>query len=188
MKVPANTIRPGHVIELNNKLWVTQKMQIVSPGKGGAFVQAELKEIRTGTKLNEKFRTDETLEKIQVEDFEMQYLYAEGDQLTFMNQENFEQITVPREIVGDAAIFLQDNMICTIQMHETTPLTVTLPKSVVLDIVEADPVVKGQTASSSYKPAKLSNGARVMVPPHIGQGDRVVVNTEDGSYIERAKD
>ncbi|NBX74916.1 MAG: elongation factor P, partial [Alphaproteobacteria bacterium] len=121
-------------------------------------------------------------------DFEMQYLYAEGDQLTFMNQENFEQITVPREIVGDAAIFLQDNMICTIQMHETTPLTVTLPKSVVLDIVEADPVVKGQTASSSYKPAKLSNGARVMVPPHIGQGDRVVVNTEDGSYIERAKD
>jgi elongation factor P len=112
----------------------------------------------------------------------------DGDHATFMDSETFEQLTVDRELIGEAADFLQENMVCTVQLHEGTPLTVTLPQSVTLEVVEADPVVKGQTASSSYKPGKLENGRRVMIPPHIGAGTRIVVNTADGSYIERAKD
>src|SRR5258708_39338741 len=118
----------------------------------------------------------------------MQFLYFDGNQATFMDNENYEQLAIDREMIGEPADFLHEGMICTIQLHEGTPLSVTLPQSVTMEIVEADPVVKGQTASSSYKPGKLENGRRVMIPPHIGAGTRIVINTSDGSYIERAKD
>jgi elongation factor P len=128
------------------------------------------------------------VERVRIDEAEFSFLFAEEDQLTFMNQENFEQVTVSREIVGDAAVYLQDGMKVTIESYEGQPLSVTLPDTVTMEIVEADPVVKGQTASSSYKPAVLENGARVMVPPHIGAGTRIVVKTADSSYVERAKD
>jgi elongation factor P len=187
MKVDANTARPGHVLDHNGKLWVVQKIQIVSPGKGGAFIQVVMKDIRTGNKLEEKFRTSEVIERVKLDEHEMQFLFAEEDMFTFMNQENYEQLTIPRDTIGEPALFLQDGMICTVMTYEGSPLSVELPSTVTLTVAEADPVVKGQTASSSYKPAKLENGVRIMVPPHIGTGDRVVINTADSSYLERAK-
>jgi elongation factor P len=188
MKVNANQMRPGHVMEHNGKLWAVSKIQIVQPGKGGAFIQIEMKDVRTGTKTTERFRTQETVERARLDEHEMQFLYAEGDSFTFMDNETFEQVTIAREIIGDPAVFLQDGMKVTMQSHEGVPLAVELPDSVTMRVVEADPVVRGQTASSSYKPAVLENGVRILVPPHIAAGDRVVVNTADATYSERAKD
>ena len=188
MKVNAITVRAGNVIEQDGKLWVVLKSEIMQPGKGAAVIQVEMRDARTGTKTNVRYRTQETVERVQLDEYDYQFLYAEGDMLTFMNQENYEQISIPREAVGYPAAFLQDGMICTICTYEGKPLSVELPDSVIMAIVEADPVVKGQTASSSYKPAKLENGERVMVPPHIESGTRIVVRTADGSYVERAKD
>lgn len=188
MKVNAITIRAGNVIEHNGKLWAVLKSDILQPGKGAAVVQVEMRDILSGNKMNIRFRTQETIERVRVEEIEHQFLFANGDEYTFMNNENFEQLSVSKDMIGDPAIFLQDGMTVLIQMHEGKPLGVTLPETVTMTIVEADPVVKGQTASSSYKPAVLENGARVMVPPHIGSGTRVVVRTADSTYIERAKD
>ena len=188
MKVNANQMRPGHVLEHNGKLMVVLKTAIVQPGKGGAFIQLEMKDVRTGNKMVERFRTQETVERARLDEHEMQFLFAEGDNFTFMDKENFEQIVIPRDIIGDPAVFLQEGMSVTVQTHEGSPLGVELPATVTLEVVEADPVVKGQTASSSYKPAMLSNGIRTMVPPHVDAGTRVVIATEDNSYVERAKD
>ena len=187
MKINANELRAGNVLEFRGKLWVVAKAQHITPGKGGAFVQVELKDVRDGTKLNERFRSGETVERVRIDDHDYQFLYGDDRTLTFMDEQTFEQIMVDRELVGDAAGFLQDGMKVIISSYEGTPVGVELPQTVVLQIVEADPVVKGQTASSSYKPAKLENGMRVMVPPHIETGTRIVVNTADGSYVERAK-
>ncbi len=188
MKVNANTMRAGHVLEHNGKLYVVQKTAIVQPGKGGAFIQIEAKDVRTGTKIIERFRTQETVERARLDEHEMTFLFAEGDSFTFMDKESFEQVSIPRDIIGDQAVFLQDGMEVTVQTHEGSPLGVELPAKVILAIVEADPVVKGQTASSSYKPAKLENGVSILVPPHIEAGTRVVVDTASGEYVERAKD
>jgi elongation factor P len=188
MKVDANTVRKGHVLEYNNKLWVVLKSEIMIPGKGAAVVQIEMRDVRTGTKTNERFRTQETVERVQLMDHDMQFLFASGDEYTFMDQENYEQLIIPADVIGEQKVFLQENMVCNVQTYEGVALSVDLPPSIVLELVEADPVVKGQTASSSYKPAKLSNGVRIMVPPFIEAGTRVVVNTADGTYIERAKD
>jgi len=188
MKVNANQMRPGHVLEHNGKLWVITKTQIVQPGKGGAFIQLEMKDVRSGNKNIERFRTQETVERARLDEHEMQFLFSEGDTFTFMDNESFEQIVIPREVIGDPAVYLQEGMKVTVQSHEGSPLGVELPQTVTLQIVEADPVVKGQTASSSYKPAKLENGQRVMVPPHIESGTRIVVDTSTGEYLERAKD
>jgi len=188
MKVNANQMRPGHVLEHNGKLWVILKTAIVQPGKGGAFIQLEMKDVRTGTKTIERFRTQETVERARLDEHEMTFLFSDGDAFTFMDKETFEQVTIPREVIGDPAVYLQDGMEVNVQSHEGSPLAVELPATVTLEILEADPVVKGQTASSSYKPAKLSNGVRVMVPPHVEAGTRIVVNTSDGTYQERAKD
>jgi elongation factor P len=187
MKINANELRAGNVMEFRGKLWAVAKAQHITPGKGGAFVQVEMRDVRDGTKLNERFRSGETVERVRIDDHDYQFLYGDDQTLTFMDEETFEQITVDRGIVGDAAAFLQDGMKVIISSYEGTPVSVQLPQTVVLQIVEADPVVKGQTASSSYKPAKLENGMRVMVPPHIESGTRIVVNTADGSYVERAK-
>lgn len=188
MKVSANTVRKGHVLEHNNKLWLVIKSEIMIPGKGNAIIQVEMRDVRTGLKTNERYRTQETVERVQLMDHEMQFLFSSGEDYTFMDQTTFEQYIVPEDVIGDAHVFLQEGMICNVQTYEGTPLSVELPGSVVLQIVEADPVVKGQTASSSYKPAKLENGVRILVPPFIESGTRVVVNTADGSYVERAKD
>jgi elongation factor P len=146
-----------------------------------------MRDVRTGTKTNERFRTQETVERVQLMDHDMQFLFSSGDEFTFMDQTTYEQYVVTRDVLGDSAVFLQEGMICNVQTYEGSPLSVDLPATVVLELVEADPVVKGQTASSSYKPAKLSNGVRIMVPPFIEAGTKVVVNTSDGSYVERAK-
>ena len=188
MKINANLIRPGYVIEHENRLWNVLKIQIVQPGKGGAFIQVEMRDVKTGTKTNGRWRTADTVEKAQVDEHECTYLFGDDTTLTFMDSETYEQIELPRELVGDPAQFLQDGMVVTVENIEGSPVSVTLPQSVTMEIVEADPVVKGQTASSSYKPAKLENGARVLVPPHITVGTRIVVSTADGSYVERAKD
>ena len=189
MKINAIDIKPGNVLEHNGKLWVVLKREFVQPGKGGAFAQVEMRDLRgAGNKTIERFRTQETVERVQLDEKDMQFLYFEGNQATFMDNETFEQTMVDRELIGDPADFLHDGMICTIRLYEGAALSVELPQTVTMELVESDPVVKGQTASSSYKPGKLENGRRVMVPPHVGPGTRIVVNTSDGSYVERAKD
>ena len=188
MKISGVEIRPGMILEHRDRLWVAVKTMHTKPGKGGAYMQVELKGVQDGTKLNERFRSSETVERVRLDDHDYQYLFAEGDTLTFMDGETFEQIAIPRDLVGDQAVFLQDGMVVTVSSHDGKPLSVALPETVVCDIAETDAVVKGQTAASSYKPARLTNGVRVMVPPHIGAGERIVVNTADSTYRERAKD
>ena len=187
MRINGNAIRPGNIIEHNGRLWRVAKIQHTQPGKGGAYLQAEMKDIRDGTKLNERFRASESVEKVRLDEAQYQFLFADGDDVTFMETETYEQITLNREAIGDPAVFLQDGMMVTVQSYEGSPIGVELPDSVVMEVVEADAVVKGQTASSSYKPALLENGERIMVPPHIEAGTRIVVATADGSYMERAK-
>lgn len=188
MKVNANTLRPGHVLEHNGKLWSVARTQIVQPGKGGAFIQVEMKDVRTGTKNTERFRTQETVERARLDEHEMTFLFSDGDLFTFMDKESFEQMNIGRDIIGDPAVYLQEGMACTVQTFEESPLAVEIPSTVVMAVVECEPVVKGQTASSSYKPGLLENGERVMIPPHVEQGTRIVVNTADGTYLERSKD
>jgi len=188
MKINAIDLKPGNVLEHQNKLWLVLKREIVQPGKGGAFIVIEIRDLRSGNKATERFRTQETVERVRLDEKEMQFLYMEGDQATFMDNDSFEQVTVPRELIGDPADFLQDGMVCKVMTYEGTPLSVEMPSSVVMELVEADPVVRGQTASSSYKPGKLENGRRVLIPPHVEAGTRIVVSTADGSYVERAKD
>ena len=188
MRINAIDLRPGNVLEHQNKLWLVLKRDIVQPGKGGAFTQIEIRDLRSGNKATERFRTQESVERVRLDEKEMQFLYMEGDQATFMDNDSFEQVQVPRELIGDPADFLQDGMVCKVMTYEGTPLSLEMPPSAVFEIVEADPVVRGQTASSSYKPGKLENGRRVMIPPFIEAGTRIVVNTADGTYVERAKD
>ncbi len=187
MKVTAITLRPGNVIDHNNKLWVVTKYEIMQPGKGASVIQVEMRDLRGGSKDNVRFRTQETVEKIRLEDGEFQFLYSSDDIYTFMNKENYEQMEIPGETIGDPARFLQEGMTVNVRSFEGKALGVDLPATVIMTLTQADPVVKGQTASSSYKPAMLENGVRVMVPPHIEAGIKVVVKTEDGSYVERAK-
>ena len=188
MKINGNQIRPGNVVEHKNRLWRAVKIQHVKPGKGGAFNQVELKDIRDGTKMNERFRSDEVVERVRLDQKEHQFLFADGDMLTFMDTETYEQISIPADFVGEPLPFLQESMNVMIESYEGEPISVELPEHVTCQIVEADAVVKGQTASSSYKPAILDNGVKIMVPPHIESGTRVVVNTSDSTYVERAKD
>lgn len=187
MKINGNAIRPGNIIEHKGRLMRAVKLQQVKPGKGGAFAQVELKDIRDGTKMNERFRADESVERVRLDQVDYQYLYADGDMLTFMHMTTYEQIELNADLVGEPLPFLQENMEVSIELYEEEPISVSLPESVVLEITEADAVVKGQTASSSYKPAMLENGVKIMVPPHIEAGTKVVVNTADGTYMERAK-
>lgn len=188
MKVTALTLKPGHVIDYNDKLYVILKSEAIQPGKGNAVVQVEMRDVLTGNKTDERFRTQETVEKAFVEEQEFQFLFDEGDSATFMNTETYDQISIEKEMIGDPAVFLQEGMVVSVSMHEGKPLSVELPKHVTMEVIEAEPVVKGQTASSSYKPAVVENGERVMVPPHIATGTRIVINTADSTYVERAKD
>jgi elongation factor P len=187
MKINANTIRAGYVIEHEGRQFGVLKIQLITPGKGGAFIQVEMRDIKTGSKTQARWRTADTVEKLETSQKMCNYLFAEGDMLTLMEQDTYEQFSIPREMVGDPADFLADNMEVQVDYVEGKPVAVHLPDSVVMDVVEADPVVRGQTAASSYKPAKLANGRRIMVPPHLEAGIKVVVRTEDGSYVERFK-
>ena len=188
MKIDGNEIRPGNVIEHQNRLWRAVKTQHVKPGKGGAFLQVELKYIRDGTKLNERFRSSESVERVRLDQKEYQYLFSDGTSHTFMDQENYEQVTLSEDVIDpDQSRFLQDGMVVQIESYEEEPIGVELPERVTLEVVEADPVVKGQTATSSYKPAMLENGVRIQVPPHIEAGTAVVVSTADATYVERAR-
>ena len=188
MKIQASTIRPGNVIEHDGKQWNVLKTELLLPGKGNAFIQVEMRDVKSGNKTNERFRTSETVEKLMVEEKDCTYLYAEGEQFMFMDSETYEQFGLDKDAIGDPAAFLQDGMAVTAELIDGSVTGVKLPQHVVMEVTEADPVVKGQTASSSYKPAVIENGVRVMVPPHIEAGTRIVVNTEDASYVERAKD
>lgn len=186
MKINGNEIRPGNVIEHKGGLWVAVKTQHVKPGKGGAFAQVELKNLIDGTKLNERFRSSETVERVRLEQKDYQFLYLEGEMLVFMDLETYEQIEVPNSFLEERAAFLQDGMQVVVESHEGKPIGVTLPDQVSLEITEAEPVVKGQTAASSYKPAILENGLRVMVPPFIESGEKIVVDTNELTYVRRA--
>jgi elongation factor P len=163
------------------------KQQIISPGKGGAFIQVEMRDLKTGNKTNERWRTADTVERLMTEDKEYTYSYTDGSNLVLMDPETYEEAHIPAELLGDLAPFLQDNMKVTVDLVEGEPVAIHLPPTVVLEVIEADPVVKGQTAASSYKPAKLSNGVKSSVPPFVETGEKIVVRTEDGSYVERAK-
>ena len=187
MKIAGNEISPGAVIEHDGSLWVAVKTQAVKPGKGGAYNQVELKNLFDGRKLNERFRSAESVEAIELEFKPYTYLYESGDMLTFMDKETFEQIEIAKDCVGERAAFLQDGMEVKVESYEGRPISVKLPLNVTLQVVEADPAIKGQTAASSYKPAKLENGVKVMVPPFIDAGTRIVVSTEDASYVKRAE-
>lgn len=186
MKINGNEIRPGNVLQHKDTLWVAVKVQHVKPGKGGAYAQVELKAIVEGTKLNERFRSSETVEKVRLEQKDYQYLYADGDMLTFMDTENYEQIALASDFVGEPAAFLQDGMGVTVESYEGKPLGVSLPEHVTLQVTETEPTIKGQTASSSYKPAMMDNGVRVMVPPFITVGEKIVVDTNEVTYVRRA--
>jgi elongation factor P len=187
MKINAVEIRPGNILEYEGGIWRAVKIQHTQPGKGGAYMQVELKNLRDGRKNNVRFRSAETVEKVRLEQRDFQFLYADGDTLTFMNKETYDQVTLPRDLLGDAAAFLQDGMDVVMEMHDDEALSVALPDTIEALIVEADAVVKGQTASSSYKPAVLENGVRVMVPPHIGAGTRIVVDVYEQTYVKRAE-
>ncbi|MGH1351749.1 MAG: elongation factor P [Methyloligellaceae bacterium] len=186
MKINGNVIRPGNVITHKGGLWIAVKTQAVKPGKGGAFAQVELKNLIDGTKLNERFRASETVEKVRLEQKDYQFLYAEGEMLVFMDLETYEQIEIHTDFIGERSKFLQDGMQVLVESHEGKHIGVSLPDQVTLEIQEAEPVVKGQTAASSYKPAILENGVRVMVPPFVGTGEKIVVDTNELTYIRRA--
>ena len=186
MKINAVEIRPGNILELDGGLWRAVKIQHTQPGKGGAYMQVELKNLIDGRKNNNRFRSAETVEKVRLDTKDFQFLFADGDALTFMDKENYDQVTLDRSILGDAAAFLQDGMDVVMETYDDKPISVQLPDTIEALIVEADAVVKGQTASSSYKPAVLENGVRVMVPPHIGAGTRIVVDVYEQTYVKRA--
>lgn len=188
MKISANDLKPGMVIEHRDRLWRVIKTEHVKPGKGPAYQQVELKGLPDGTKLNERFRAADSIERVRLEETPHQFLYDDGAQLHFMNQETFDEVALDRDLLGERAVWLEEGMVVDVLTHEGRAIDIELPETVVRTVVEADPVVKGQTAAASYKPAVLDNGVRIMVPPHIEAGTRVVVDTRTGTYVERARD
>ena len=185
-KINGNEIRPGNVLEHNGGLWAAVKVDHVKPGKGGAFAQVELRNLRNGSKLNERFRSADKVERVRLEQKDQQFLYENDGMLVFMDTETYEQIELPAELLGDRRPFLQDGMTIVVEFYDAEALHATVPKKVTCKIVETEPVVKGQTAANSFKPAILDNGVKVMVPPFVGQDEMIVVNTDTMEYSERA--
>jgi elongation factor P len=186
MKISGVDIRPGNIIEYEGGIWRAVKIQHTQPGKGGAYMQVEMKNLIDGRKTNVRFRSAETVERVRLDTKDYQFLYHYGDMLVFMDTDTYDQVSLPEDLLGDAAAFLQDGMQVKLDIYNERPISVELPEQVEATIVEADAVVKGQTASSSYKPALLDNGVRVMVPPHITAGTRIVVDTYNREYVRRA--
>jgi len=188
VKVIASQIRKGNIIEIDGKLYAVLVAESFHPGKGTPTTQIDMRRLSDGVKISNRYKTTEQVERAFVEDRDFSYLFADGEDFTFMNTENYEQIVVSKDVVGDAAPYLQEGMVVRLSIFQDQAVAIVLPQRMTLEVVETEPVTKGQTASSSFKPAILSNGVRSMVPPHIGPGTRIVVMTEDGSYVERAKD
>ena len=185
MKILGVEVKPGNIIEHKNDLWKCLKSQAVKPGKGGAYNQVELKSITKGTKLNERFRSSETIEKATLDEKTFQFLYSSNDEFFFMDSENFEQISINRTLVEDSEKFLKENLEVTIESYQDKPLSVILPRSVEYEVFETDSVVKGQTASGSYKPATIQNGVKILVPPFVSQGDKILVDTITQEYLKK---
>jgi elongation factor P len=188
LRVIASSIRKGNIIEQDGKLYVVVSAENIHPGKGTPVSQIEMRRISDGVKISERYKTTDQVEKATVEERNFTYLYEDGDGFHFMNPENYDQVQVSKDVIGDSAAYLQENMVVKLSLYEMNPISIALPQRATLEVVETEPVTKGQTASSSYKPAVLSNGVRTAVPPHVAVGTRIVVMTEDGSYVERAKD
>ncbi len=188
MKVIASSLRKGNVVDIDGKLYVVLNAENIHPGKGTPVTQLNMRRISDGVKISERYRTTEQVERAIVDDRPHTFLYQDGDGFHFMNPESFDQLTATPEVIGDSAPYLQDGMTVMLSTHNDVPIAIDLPRTATLEVVDTEPSVKGQTASSSYKPAMLSNGVRTMVPPYIAPGTRIVVLTEDGSYLERAKD
>ena len=185
MKQQANLIRAGQVLDHDGRRWTVLKQQIITPGKGGAFIQVEMRDLKTGNKTNERWRTADTVERLMTDNRQYNYSYTDGENLVLMDPESFEQTMVPVALLGEQAPFLQDNMVIDADLVEGEVVGVHLPQTAICEIIQADPVVKGQTATSSYKPALLANGVKTMVPPFVEAGERIVVKIEDASYVER---
>ena len=187
MKISANDIRVGNILEFNKRLWVVLKTMHTQPGKGGAYMQVEMKDIKDGTKNNVRFRSSETIEKVHLDQNDYQYLFDEGNTIAVMDKASYEQRSLDKELLGDKLPFLQEGMDIKLEIYNEEPISIVLPETMVLKVNECEPVVKGQTAASSYKPAILENGIRVMVPPFINIDDKIIVRVETQEYMERAK-
>ena len=188
MKVAASSLRKGNVVDVDGRLYVILSAENIHPGKGTPVSQLDMRRISDGVKVSERYRTTEQVERAFVDERDYSYLYQDAEGYHFMNPESYEQVVVPVEIIGDSAPYIQEGMTLSLSTHEGVPISIELPARLAFEIVDTEPVTKGQTASSSYKPAMLSNGVRTMVPPYLTTGTRVVVQTADGSYVERAKD
>jgi elongation factor P len=188
VKVIASQLRKGNIVDIDGKLYVVLTAENFHPGKGTPTTQVDMRRISDGVKTSQRYKTTDQVERAHVEDHEFSFLYKDGDGFHFMNQENYEQVQVAADVVGDYEKYLQEGMLVNLQMHEGIAVSIAIPQKVTLEITETEPAMKGQTASGSFKPAMLSNGVRTMVPTHITVGTRVVITTEDGSYVERAKD
>tara|TARA_B100000900_G_scaffold337897_1_gene299926 strand:- start:242 stop:805 length:564 start_codon:yes stop_codon:yes gene_type:complete len=187
MKINGNSVKPGMIVEHKNDLWVVTKSQSVKPGKGGAFNQVEMKSLKNGSKLNERFRASEEVERVRVDEEKFQYLYQQENKLIFMNLTDYEQMELDIEFIGDKIDLLRENDEVILEMYDEKPIGILLPNTLIFEVSETEAVVKGQTAASSNKPALLENGLRVMVPPFIEQGEKIVINTEDLTYLKRAE-
>ena len=188
MKVAASSLRKGSVVDVDGRLYVVLNAENIHPGKGTPVTQLDMRRISDGVKVSERYRTTETVEKAFVDERSFNFLYNDAEGYHFMNPDNYDQIVVSKDIVGDMAVYLQDGMTVTLLTHDDIALSLELPARVTLEVVETEPVTKGQTASGSYKPALLSNGVKTMVPTYVTAGTRIVVMTEDGAFLERAKD
>jgi elongation factor P len=187
-RIIASSVRKGNILDMEGRLYVVLSAESFFPGKGTPTTQIDMRRLSDGVKTSVRYKTTEQVERAFVEDKEFSYLFQDGDNYVFMNPENYEQLTVMADVVGDYAPYLQEGMVCILSIFETTAVAIQLPARITLEVVETEPAIKNQTASSSYKPAIMNNGVRVMVPPHIATGTRIVVQTEDGTYVERAKD
>ena len=187
MKINGNSVKPGMIVEHKNDLWLVTKSQSVKPGKGGAFNQVEMKSLKNGSKLNERFRASEEVERVRVDEEKFQYLYQQENKLIFMNLTDYEQMELDVEFIGDKIDLLRENDEVILEMYDEKPIGIQLPNTLIFEVSETEAVVKGQTAASSNKPAVLENGLRVMVPPFIEQGEKVIINTEDLTYLKRAE-
>ena len=185
-KINGNEIRPSYVLEHNEGLWIAVKVNHVKPGKGGAFAQVEMKNLRTGSKLNERFRSDDKVEKARLDQKDQQFLYENGVMLVFMDMETYEQIELRSDLLGERRPFLQDGMMVTIEYYGEEALNISVPQKVTCVVKDTEPAIKGQTAANSYKPAILDNGLRIMIPPFVGPEESIIVNTETFEYSERA--
>ena len=188
MRVIASSVRKGNILEIDGQLYTVLTAESFFPGKGTPTTQVEMRRLSDGVKTVQRYKTTEQVERAYVEDREHNFLYQDGENYVFMNPDTYDQITVPGDVIGEQAVYLQEGMPCMVSIFDGNAVAIELPQRVTLEVKETEPTVKGQTASSSYKPAILSNGVRTMVPPHIAPGTKIVVMTADGAYVERSKE